>query len=95
MTDFTSMRKAAIDLGASAEGVMTDLASLRASKKQAILELNERHFIALVGFDDDLPLISDPSSLGDTGVSTWSPARLEGLWTGRALLVWKERKTDS
>lgn len=73
-------------VGLDAQGIRTDLNGL-ATCSTAILELDSRHFVAFLGFEDDLPLIVDAAYRGDLRVQKWSRARLIARWTGQTLLI--------
>lgn len=87
MTSFAELTRIAAGVHLTATGFQLTPAELYLRQPKGILELNNGHFVALLGFRNDLPVIADPKRVGDDETSEWSRARLENHWTGRILVI--------
>lgn len=89
MTSFAELTEIASRAHLRAKGYQLAPSDLYQIHPTGVLELNNGHFVALVGFHKELAVIADPQRIGDDDTSEWSRARLENHWTGRILVISK------
>jgi ABC-type bacteriocin/lantibiotic exporter with double-glycine peptidase domain len=82
---FADLQRASAKLGLRLDGQQINIAALKVESPLGILALKNYHFVALLGYGSNGPIVADSSSMPWNRTATWSYARLEQEMTGALL----------